>query len=352
MPSVSVEKEYFGTNVFQNIYQYTLRNQNGVVVKIFSYGGIVTQLYVPDRNNNSTNIVLGFDDPGMYLSDEYINNCPYFGAIIGRYADRITGGRFSINGATFTVSKNEGNNHLNGGLAGLDKVYWHSSCFEWEEAAGVHLSYLSPDGEEGYPGNLKIDAYYVLNDQNELFFTTEAKTDKTTPINLTNNILFNLSGMHEDIRKHHVMLNAGRVTQKKHENTPAGNIVPAKKQFDFSKPTPLHKRIRKKQGGYNHYFIVKNDLKRLKLAGKVRNPKTGINVSVLTTKPGVLFYTGDNLDNSFKGTHNVNYGPFSGLGIIPKFTPNSSNNKMPPDKLLKPNQNYKHVTVYRFCTYC
>jgi len=342
---MSINKEAFGTTTNgKKVDLYTLTNANGLEAKITNYGGIVTSLKVPDRNGNFADIVLGYD-----TLDEYIKKSPYFGAIVGRYGNRIAKGKFTLNGTEYTLAKNNGPNHLHGGIKGFDKVVWNAEPVQDEMGVSLKLTYLSKDGEEGYPGNLSCTVIYTLTNENELKISYEAETDKPTVINLTHHSYFDLAGYDSgDILGHELMLNADHFTPVDEQLIPTGQIKPVKETpMDFTKPTTIGSRMAQVKGGYDHNYVLNNSDGSLALAGSVYEPTGGRVMQVYTTEPGIQFYSGNFLDGSIKGK-GVIYNKHSGFCLETQHFPDSPNKPNFPSTVLRPGQKYTHLTIYKF----
>jgi aldose 1-epimerase len=332
---------------------YTLTNQNGLEVAITNYGGAVVSIKAPDRNGNLADVVLGFD-----TLDGYLKEHPYFGSLIGRYGNRIGKGRFTLNGVAYVLARNNGENHLHGGLKGFDKVVWKPVEPAAKDAQTLVLSYLSKDGEEGYPGNLSVTVTYSLNDANELRIDYAATTDKDTVVNLTNHSYFNLAGQGQgDILGHEVMTNADRFTPVDAGLIPTGELRSVEgTPFDFRKPTAIGARINQadqqlKLGrGYDHNFVLNRETEGLALAARVTEPGSGRVLEVLTTEPGLQFYTGNFLDGTIRGKGGKVYGQRYGFCLETQHFPDSPNKPRFPSTVLKPGQRYQSTTVYRFST--
>jgi aldose 1-epimerase len=325
---------------------YVLTNKNGMSAKILTYGATLVELQVPDRFGKLNDIVLGFDKP-----DGFLKNDPYFGATLGRVANRIGGGKFTLDGKEYRVSINDGPNHLHGGLKGFSKVVWNAEPVP--DKAGVGLSYFSPDGEDGYPGNVSARVEYVLTDENELRIDYTAKTDKPTPVNLSNHAYFNLAGAENtDILGHELLLVADRFTAIDDTLNPTGEIVSVKDTpLDFRKSTAIGARINQipgNVGGYDHNFILNNDSERLAVAARVCEPSTGRVMEILTTEPGVQFYTSNFLDGSIKGKKGVSYRKHHAFCLETQHFPDSVNHSNFPSTILRPGQTYTQTTVHRF----
>ena len=328
---------------------YTLTNKNGVEAKITNYGGIVVSLKAPDRKGAMGDVVLGFDSLDGYLNSP----SPYFGALIGRYGNRIGHAKFTLNGVEYKLAANNGENSLHGGKRGFNMAVW--TARELPDG-GIELTYLSKDGEEGYPGNLKVTVAYHLTDANELRIDYAATTDKDTVLNLTNHAYFNLKGAGEgDILGHLSMLNADRFTPVDAGLIPTGELRPVNgTPFDFRKPTAIGARIGQsdeqlKLGkGYDHNWALNGS--GMRLAARVEEPSTGRVMEVRTDQPGVQFYTGNFLDGSIKGKGGKVYGFRSGFCLETQHFPDSPNKPKFPTTVLKPGETFRSTTVYRFVT--
>ena len=327
------------------VYVYTMTNKNHVEVSILTYGGIVSDVKTPDRNGATLSIVLGFDG----LLDYFDHPQPFFGALIGRYANRIGGARFTLNGVAYKLDPNDGANSLHGGSHGFDKVNWTARDLL---DGGVELTYLSRDGEGGYPGNLKATATYHLNDANELRIDYAATTDKATVVNLTNHSYFNLKG-DGNILGHIVTINADRFTPVDSGLIPTGELRDvAGTPFDFRKPTAIGARIDQSDEqltlgkGYDHNWVVNGSGPRL--AARVEEPVNGRVLEVLTTQPGIQFYTGNFLDGTIKGKAGKTYERRSGLCLETQHFPDSPNKPAFPSTVLKPGEPFRSATVFKF----
>jgi aldose 1-epimerase len=347
-PQPGVAKKPFGKTADGTpVDLYVLTNSNGMVAKIMSYGVTVTELHVPDAAGKVEDVVLGFDD-----LDGYLKGHPFFGCIAGRVANRIAKGRFTLDGKEYKLAVNNGPNSLHGGKKGFDKVVWTGEAHRLTEAAAVRFSYLSPDGEEGYPGNLKVTVTYTLTDQNELKIDYTATTDKATPVNLTNHSYFNLAGAKSgDVLAQELMLAADNYTPTDATLIPTGEIRPVKgTPLDFTKPTPIGARIRelKATNGYDHNFVINGGGKELTLGARARDPKSGRVMEMWTTEPGVQLYTANGLDGSLKGKGGVAYVRHAGFCLEAQHFPDSVNHPEFASVILRPGQTYKQTTLYRF----
>jgi aldose 1-epimerase len=351
-PAAGVTRARFGTMPDgRTVDQYTLTNGNGVEVTAIPYGGIITSLRVPDRSGKFDDIVLGFD-----RLDDYLKEHPFFGAIIGRYGNRIAKGQFALNGQTYKLATNNGPNHLHGGNKGFDKVLWGVEPIDVHPQSWVTFSRTSPDGEEGYPGNLRVRVTYRLTDKNELIVDYSATTDKPTPVNLTQHSYFNLAGQGSgDILGHELMVNADRYTPVDATLIPTGELAPVEgTPFDFRKPTAIGARINathpqlKAGGGYDHNWVLNRKGAGLQLAARVREPKTGRTLEIATTEPGIQFYSGNFLDGTLKGKGGALYRHRTGFCLETQHFPDSPNQSNFPSTVLKPGEEYKTRTVFTF----
>jgi len=330
---------------------YTLENKNGMKMMVSTYGGIVTQLHVPDKNGNLEDVTLGFDQLPSYEGKH-----PYFGAIVGRYGNRIAKGKFSIDGTEYTLATNNGANALHGGIVGFNKKIWEAKAIEEKDKVGLELSYTSPDMEEGFPGNLAVIVRYFLNNDNEWTIEYEATTDKKTPINLTHHAYFNLNGANSsDILEHEVMINADHYTPVDETLIPTGKLAEVEgTPFDFRTPTTVGARIDDKHqqleygNGYDHNWVINKAEENLVLAATVYAPESGRFMEVFTTEPGVQFYTCNFLNGENIGKGDQPYQKRSGLCLETQHFPDSPNIKHFPSTILSPKEKYKSKTVYRF----
>jgi len=350
-PDPIVKREPFGTVAGTPVEQFTLTNANGVEVKAITYGGIITSLKTPDRTGALGDIVLGFDSIAGYLGDH-----PFFGAIIGRYGNRIAKGRFTIDGTEYKLATNNGPNHLHGGNKGFDKVIWKGEPLaEMAGRSAVKFTYTSADGEEGYPGTLNVEVTYTLNNNNELIVDYLAKTDKPTHVNLTQHSYFNLAGS-GDILGHELTIDADRYTPVDATLIPTGELAPVEgTPFDFRKSTAIGARINdahpqiKNGSGYDHNWVLSRSAEpELQRAARVVEPKSGRTMDVATTEPGMQFYAGNFLDGKLIGKGGQSYGQRAGFCLETQHYPDSPNQKNFPTTLLMPGAEYKSRTVFAF----
>lgn len=325
---------------------FTLSN-NKITVNITNYGAIITAINVPNKNGKVENVVCGFEKLETYLSDEYLGNYPYFGALIGRFGNRIAKGDLEIEGKTYKMAVNNGPNHLHGGAVGFDRKLFAAEVIENQTEVGVKLSYTSADGEENYPGKLNVTCIYTLNADSELGIQYYAETDKTTVVNLTNHSYFNLSAHSENVLNHVLELSATKMTEML-EQIPTGKIVPViGTAFDFTRPKKLN--AAKLALGYDDNYVLDNEKGELKLAGCLSEEKSGRKMEVYTTQPGMQVYTGYwNPELNINGVNK--FGSFSGIALETQHYPDSVHQPNFPTTLLKPGEMYDQKTVYKFIT--
>jgi aldose 1-epimerase len=324
---------------------FTLTNGSGLVAKITNYGTIITEVRVPDRSGKMGDIVLGFDN-----LEQYLKGHPYFGATVGRVANRIAKGSFSLGGKTYPLAVNNGPNHLHGGLKGFDKKVWKA---EPQAGAAVKFSYTSADGEEGYPGEVKVTVLMTLTEKNELTIDYTATSDKPTPVNLTNHSYFNLAGQ-GDILGHELMIAADHYTPKDANSIPTGEVRSVKgTPMDFTAPHAIGERfsqLEEKPVGYDHNYVLNSGGKSLSIAARVFEPKTGRVLELSTTEPGVQLYTSNFLDGSLTGKRGVVYRQHSAFCLETQHFPDSVNQPKFPSIILRPGQTYRQTTVHKFAT--
>jgi aldose 1-epimerase len=348
-PKPGVEKTEFGKLPDGTVVDlYTLTNKNGLSAKIITYGARVTELHVPDKSGQMGDVVLGFDNLDSYLKDN-----PYFGAIVGRVANRIAKGKFTLDGKDYTLAVNNGPNSLHGGIKGFDKVIWAAEPVESKEGPAMKLSYLSPDGEEGYPGNLHVSVVYTLTNKNGLRIEYTATTDKDTPVNLSNHSYFNLAGQ-GDILHQVLMLAADRYTPVDDTLIPTGEIKPVQgTPMDFTTGHPIGDHITEVGGdpkGYDFNYVLNSGGKRFALAARAYDPTSGRVLEMSTTEPGVQFYTGNFLDGTLTGKGGWVYQQHDAFCLEAQHFPDAVNHPNFPSIILKPGQTYRQRTEYVFST--
>jgi len=332
------------------VEQYTLKNTGGMEVRVLTYGGIITSIRVPDRNGKLGDVVLGYDS-----IDGYVKNPPYFGAIIGRYANRVGKAQFTLDGKTYKLAANNDRNSLHGGLKGFDKVVWRAKEVRKSGQAGVELSHLSADGDEGYPGNLSVSVTFLLSEQNELSLDYAATTDKPTIVNLTHHDYFNLAGDGEgDVLGQVLTIHATKYTPVDPMQLPTGVLADvAGTPLDFRKPTAIGARIEAKDEqlrlglGYDHNFVIDRQKPGLAVAATVTDPKSGRTLEVRTTEPGVQFYTANHLDGS-QGKAGHRYIKRGAFCLETEHFPDSPNRPEFPSAVLRPGEKYRSQTIFAF----
>jgi len=349
---MEITKSTFGkTADGQTVDLYTLTNDNGMVVKITNWGATIVSVFTPDRAGNSADVVLGYDDLDGYLTDR-----AYFRCTIGRYRDRLGQAKFTLDGKEYQLARNDGENHLHGGVAGFNKKLWHAKEINRPEAVGVQMNYVSQDGEEGYPGNLDVTVTFTLDNQNQIRIDYLATTDKPTVVNLTNHSYFNLLGdAAGDILGHELTINADRFTVVDSGLIPTGELRPVEgTPLDFRQPKTVGSRIEEGYEqlvlgrGYDHNWVINQEGNAPWLAARVFEPKTGRVVEVFTSEPGVQFYSGNFLDGTIKGKKGVVYQKRYGLCLETQHFPDSPNRPEFPSTTLRPGEKYETTTIYRF----
>lgn len=343
--SASFGKTTDGTEV----QLYTLTNAHGVKVSITNFGGTVTSILVPDKTGQLGEVVLGFDDVRGYQSPAYVKSGPYFGALIGRYGNRIARGKFTLDGQAYTLATNNGPNHLHGGTKGFDKVVWQAQPGTAADGPTLALTYVSQDGEEGYPGTLTVKVVYTLTNDDALKIDYTATTDQATPVNLTNHSYFNLGhGKAKNALGHELTIAADRYTVVDAGLIPTGELRPVKgTPFDFTTPHDIGERIGQVPGGYDHNWVL-NQISGTHAAATVYEPTTGRTMQVTTTEPGIQFYTGNFLDGTLKGKGGQVYGKHAGFCLETQHFPDSPNQPAFPSTILRPGQTLQSSTVYQF----
>jgi aldose 1-epimerase len=343
---MDIRKESFGkTKDGKEVFLFALVNQNGSAVRITNYGGIVTSLLVPDKSGRMDDIVLGFD-----TLDQYLARHPYFGALIGRYGNRIAGAKFSLSGKEYRLAANEGQNHLHGGITGFDKVLWNASEIQNGDGVGLRLTYLSKDGEEGYPGNLDCAVTYLFNDKDELSVEYSATTDRPTVVNLTQHSYFNLKGAgNGDILDHQIMIRSDKITVPDAASIPTGELKTVSgSALDFNQPRVIGARIQEVPGGYDHNYVLADGPRVLSPVASVTAPQNGRRMEVLTTEPGIQFYCGSHMDGTIRGKGGKIYPTYGGLCLEAQHFPDSPNQPSFPSTVLNPGEKYHQLTVYKF----
>lgn len=351
--SMGISKSDFGTTpAGEKVDLYTLTNANGLECRIITWGGTCVSLKVPDRDGKLGDIMLGHDTLDGYLSHD---TSPYFGALIGRYGNRIGKGKFSIDGTEYTLATNNNENHLHGGVVGFDQKVWAAETTEGDKEVSLKLTYTSPDGEEGYPGTLKTTVVYSLTNADELRIDYEATTDKPTVCNLTNHSYYNFTGAERDILGHELMINADHTTPVDEGLIPTGELAPvAGSAFDFTSAKPIGKDIDANDiqigygPGYDHNWVLNKEGKELSMAAEVYEPTTGRVMTIHTTEPAIQFYAGNFLDGTIKGKGGKTYGHRFGFCLETQHSPDSPNKPDWATTILRPGEVYKSTTLHKF----
>lgn len=347
---MSIKQRDFGkTNNGDPVELYTMTNKNGMVAKVMTYGAILTELHVPDKNGKDADVVLGFDN-----LDQYLKGHPFFGAIAGRYANRIAKGQFELDGQTYHLPINNGPNTLHGGTKGFDKYVWKAVPKEDADSVSLALSMMSPDGDQGFPGNLNVTVTYTLSNDNSLKIDYVATTDKDTVINLTNHSYFNLAGESSGTIEDQIMqINADRYTPVDSTQIPTGEIAKVEGTvFDFTKPMVIGARINEVPGGpptgYDHNYVLNSSDGSLAFCARAKDPKSGRVLEVWTTQPGVQFYTGNFLNGTLTGIGGKKYQTHDAFCLETQHFPDSPNHPSFPTTELKPGETYHQVTMWKF----
>jgi len=347
-PASSLDVKVYGIIGKDTVHQYTMTNRNGMAVKFLDYGMTVTDILVPDKNGKPEDVVLGFDSLGGYLQKDN----PYFGCVVGRYANRIANAKFSLDGKTYQLVANNNGNSLHGGLKGFDKVMWiQQERVADKNSVRTRMFYESKDREEGYPGNLKVSVSYILTDDDEFRIDYLATTDKPTPVNLTNHSYFNLSGGSDStILDHELMIAADKFTEVNDKLIPTGKLPAVKSTpMDFTVAKRIGKDIDKVKGGYDHNWVLnKGTDERIQLVATLYHQASGRYMEVFTTQPGLQFYSGNFLDGSLTGKNGKRYVLHGGLALETQHFPDSPNQPSFPNTILRPGEAYRQLTTYKF----
>jgi aldose 1-epimerase len=350
--AAEVNMEHWGDYQGEQVYLYTITNDNGAEMKVTNYGGRITALKVPAKNGKMVDVVLGLDS-----LEGYLNNPNNFGAAIGRYGNRIADGQFTIDGKTYHIAQNNGDNHLHGGFVGFDQRVWNIKAVEENGEVSLVLTYTSQDGEEGFPGELDIEMTYTLTNNNSVIIDYRAVTDKPTPVNLTNHSYFNLNGANDTALDHELMINADTYTPIDDEWIPTGAIAELEgTPMDFSEPTNIGARIDndfvqlENGAGYDHNYVLNTKGNLNEVAASLYEPATGIMMKVYTTEPGVQLYTGNFLDGSITGKEGKVYEKHYAVCLETQHFPDSPNVDYFPSTILRPGEVYKTTTIYDFST--
>ena len=346
-----IDREAFGEANGEPVELFSLTNDGGMIARITNYGGILTELHAPDHEGKAADVVLGFDSLAPYIAGH-----PYFGAIVGRYANRIANGRFALDGDSYRLDRNEGDNHLHGGNRGFDKAVWSAEPLEEEDGVSLRLGLFSPDGDGGYPGDLEVTATYTLSNDNALGLNFVATASRPTVVNLVNHSYWNLGGHGAgDILEHWLRIEAERFTVTGRGDIPTGEVRPVlRTPYDFSVDKRIGRDVERfAEGidGFDMNFVVNGEPGTLRPAAVLRDPRSGRVMEVLTTAPGIQFYSGFKLSHTQIGKGGVAYRPCAGLCLETQHFPDSPNQPGFPSAALRPGETYLHETVYRFSSH-
>ncbi|QOI98177.1 MAG: galactose mutarotase [Flammeovirgaceae bacterium] len=341
--SKNITESTYGMIGNNEVKQFTIRNTTGMIVKVLNYGGTITDIIVPDRNGNPGNVVLGFDNLEGYLRSEN----PYFGCLVGRYANRIANAQFSLNGQTYKLSANNNGHSLHGGEKGFNKVLWNADILS---DSSLQLTYLSPDGEEGYPGNVNVKVILTVTSKDELILDYTATTDKPTPVNLTSHSYFNLSaGKSPTILDHELIIRSEKLTAVNNELIPTGKFDETlRTPFDFIEPKRIGEEINQVAGGYDHNYVILPSEKSPARAAELYDPQSGRTLTIFTTEPGIQFYSGNFLNGTLTGRGGQVYQKHAGLCLEPQHFPDSPNQPAFPNTVLQSGEMYRQTSIYRF----
>ncbi|MCM2374888.1 aldose epimerase family protein [Aporhodopirellula aestuarii] len=346
---MQISQSPFGEFDGQPVELFTLENDNGMVVKITTYGGTVTSIMTPDKDGNVSDIVCGFDTLEGYFADEYKANSPYFGCIVGRYAARIKDGQFTVDGQQHQVATNDGPNHLHGGLRGFDKRVWSvAGTSEDEDSVSLSLTLKSEDGDESFPGNLNVTVHYQLTNDNELRIKYEAETDKASPVSLTNHTYFNLNGFSDKILDHVLQLGSDRYLVPDETNVPVGEEAAVEgTATDFTQPKRIGDAFTELPLGFEHFYAFDHSDGKLAKVAEVSEPTSGRKLEVMTTEPGTLFYTGRYTSDNLQRESGAKFGQFRAFCIETSKYPNGPNIEGAPRSVLRPGEKYNETTIYK-----
>lgn len=345
MTQQNITQQIIGSYKDQDITEFTLNNEKGLSVKIINYGATITSIILPDDDGNTKNIVCGFDRLAGYFGEDYLNNAPYFGCTVGRFASRIKDGKFSIDGVDYDLAINNGTNHLHGGIVGFDKKVWQAKIIEDN---AVQMELTSADMDEGYPGTVNIKVNFSLNENNEITISYEGKTDKTTPLSLTNHSYFNLSGFKETIENHIGQINSKMILAPDPSNVPIGETEDVSGKIDDLRDgTRLGDCFKEMETGFEHYYVFDKPNHELAKVATFTDQGSGTKLEISTTEPGALFYTGYFTSDELRRENGDQYGRYRGLCFETSRYPNGPNLPDSPNSVTKPNETYKSTTVFK-----
>lgn len=346
---LDITSSQFGTFEQQPVQLFTLSNNNGMTIKVTNYGATVTSILMPDAKGNVSNIVAGFDTFSGYFSEEYIKNSPFFGGIIGRYTSFIKNSEFTLDGKVYKLANNANPHHIHGGKKGFDKRLWQVVKQQKnEKMVSLTLSLMSPDGEEAYPGNVEVSVEYVLTNNNELKINYQGKTDKRTPLSLTNHTYFNLSGFKDDALGHNVQLLSKAYLTPDDVGMHDGKLTQVHGATDFNQLKPLRSAFKELPQGFEHFYVFDNKDQSLDKIAYIEEPKSGRSMEVFTTEPSTLFYTGRYTSDKLQREDGTRFGKFRAFCIETSKYPNGPNIPNSPRTILNPGELYAETTVYKF----
>jgi len=345
---MKVFKKHFGELSGRSIALFTLQNNNGMVVKVTNYGCTVTSIQLPRTDGLKDDIACGFDTFDGYFSPEYKANSPYFGSIVGRYASMLKDGVFNLDGVQYQLAKNAGKNHLHGGIVAFNKRVWDAVVLEDNDSVSVVFKLTSPDGEEGYPGKLDVTVVYTLTNKNELQVLCDATADKRTPLSMTHHSYFNLNGFTSNILEHEVEINSCQFLEVDETGAATGRKIPAEGATDFNTSKKLGDAFEVLPLGFEHFYTFENPNETLVQVAQIQEKKLGRKLTVLTTEPGMLFYTGRYTSNELKREDGTQFGQFRAFCCEASRYPNGPNLKNAPNCIFGPDRPYHSETVYRF----
>jgi aldose 1-epimerase len=342
---MKISKAPFGQFEGSDVDLFTLENDHGMVVKITNYGGIVTSIVVPDKDGHFADVACGFDSLDGYFSDDYKANSPYFGCLVGRYAARVKDGKFTVDGQEYSVDTNDGPNHLHGGINAIDKRIWEAE----EQASGLKLTITSPDGDNGYPGNLDVTVVYTITNDNELVIEYSAVTDKATPLSLTNHTYFNLSGFKDKVLGHQASITSDKFLLPDATNVPVGDEkLVAGTVWDFNQARPIGDPFVEEPKGFEHYYVFSKALGTFGRVAAFADGGSGRTLEISSSEPGMLFYTGFYTSDDLKRSDDVRFGQFKGFCCETSKYPNGPNIAGAPNSVLEAGATYSEKTVFKF----
>ncbi|BCX46198.1 aldose 1-epimerase [Haloferula helveola] len=348
---MKVERQPFGEVGGREVDLFTLSSGNGLVARITNYGGILTSLRVADRDGRPGEITCGFDSLGEYFSEAYRSNSPYFGCVVGRYAGRIKDAAFGVDGVRHEVPANDGENHLHGGIDSIDKRVWEAETFEEPGKVGLRLTITSPDGDNGYPGNLEMSVTFTVTEENELSIEYGAVTDRATPLSMTHHAYFNLNGFADRILDHEAMIDADRFLVPDGSNVPVGDEFEVSGSvWDYSRPKPIGEVFAEESKGFEHYYVFRKKAGEFGKVAEFVDASSARRMEVLTSEPGMLFYTGFYTSDELRRNEGMRYGQFRGFCCETSRYPNGPNLADAPDSVLRPGDAFRSRTVFRFGT--